>query len=330
MLRVKPDNSCIIQKLDCATGNWVDWFDASCAVDPSSQTARDSFGELLGGSHGTPSDTDPEANTCVEYDLYMAGNNQTLFPVKIDQGDKITITNAKGLISQTGPLPFIGTAFYTEPSGSGTADSSFPAPSLPQMRLIMYVGGQWVDAFNVTDYEVPAGVVQDHLPFMINDADISDNLGGCTFHVKVCKGDLAFWNKVWDFAGGDQQGWTAYSGLATWNGHGWDAVEFGGYTACIISAPGTADPITGTKMDILGYISGTSTDGNTSAVFDINGGTHNSTQGLAGMGGGTVEDSFVGDITSVQHAIVRMNGSGTGHIDIVRVHGTGTIPPEWA
>lgn len=338
-LRIKPTDDCIIQKLDC-DGNWQDWFDSRCGQDEAISTALDEF---YNTHHIQYIDDNPPANgsgSCVEYDLQLDPKGQILLPVVVDAGDTIQVLTSAGAATDgAGLLGFLtwyctsGKRFLGNIVGnngceddSELTDDLDPLPTAPHMCVIANINGIWYEMIN-TIITVPAGINRQLVSIGVNDHELPDNSGSYSIRVRVCKSSTASWVKIFDFAGGDQQGWSVFDGLGSWNGHGFDAVQFGGYTACILSYPGP-NPVTVTKITVLGYISGTSTDGNTSAVFDVNGGTHNSTEGIAGTSGGDVEDSIVDDITSIQHVLVRMNGAGTGHIDIIRIFGTGVNPFE--
>lgn len=228
MLRIKPTDDCIIQKLDCTTGDWVDWFSANCAEEDLTPPMRTSVTRTIGEAHGQPADDEPAPSTCVEYDLILTGNNQVILPVHVDENDLITISNSRGQVSENAGVLGTVAAYYPPSGATDIAGSGYPLPGLNKMRLIMSVGGTWYDAYNVIDFTIPSGVAQDNLVFMVNDDSISDNMGTLSFHVKICKAATAAWAQPFDFSSG-QHGWVpADNGngpLSSYSGGAWNSID---------------------------------------------------------------------------------------------------------
>lgn len=291
--------------------------------------------EGAGGPVGEqpPPQSRPDPGDSLCFNVGLAANNQWLFPTGISSGDILTITGAEGgwtdgtgrWYCPTGDRYILGNCIATCEHQSGDPDSV-----ACHMEIIGMIEGGPTFSLSQSPYTVPAGISGAQLTFQANDGTPSDNGGTVRFQVCLENGAAPApvnFCHVYDFATGDQQGWDVFSGLGSWNGHGFDTVQFGGYTAAIIGRGTTLDGIGVTKVTVVGYIDISSTDGNTTAVFDVNGGTHNSTGGIAGTAGGNVNDYFAGAVDSVQHVIIRGNGSGAGHIDKVIVEGTAPTNP---
>lgn len=210
-LRVKPDDSCIIQQICCGDTEFTDWYNPTECI-------RAEIAQQTGSQ--VPEEPTP-AGSCKEWDLTIKANEQIFLPEQVSEGDTIEITLAYGAWSD-GSLGIFspwywvnGAAFVgTGPSGSPIpADPSDLLTTAPHMSLIAGVANNWYPAYNTT-VTVPSGVTSETLIFSANDGVFTDNTGTVTFHVKLCKSVSGTWSHTFDFTTG-QHGWDIQSGFGT-------------------------------------------------------------------------------------------------------------------
>jgi len=155
-----------------------------------------------GGSTLPPSGGQPGAGECREYNLLLNANMATILPIQVSTGDTVQVSNFKGAWSDAFPDPFTAIWYCTNGavyalglcSGSQHTEGGDPLPTAPHMGLIAEVGGigTFLDfSLDGVIQGIPAGVTDENLTFIPNDSTPADNLGGVSFHVKVCKGDAA-------------------------------------------------------------------------------------------------------------------------------------------
>lgn len=175
-LRIKPDDPCVIQN-ECTPGVWEDWYDPrSCIVGFSVQPPP--AGEL-------------ETGDCQEFDIRVDGNGRAILPIPVQAGDTIEISGATGGWSSN-PLSWWCPSGQSYTLGACTTmgtpvGGGFPLPDKAIGRLIAEIDGVFYDAFN-TVIGIPdtvSGSVDVYL--QMNDNDLTNNAGGISVHVKVCR-----------------------------------------------------------------------------------------------------------------------------------------------
>jgi hypothetical protein len=171
MLRINPDNPCIIQQF--CDPDWVDWFDASQCVAAAA-------GQQTGGGQPQPGQT-----ACTN--AVLPGNNVYLLPQQVSGGDIIQVTQPGGGWSD-------GSGVWQCWDGGGYAlgvctglgystSGSDPLPSYNHAGLIMKINGVYYAA-TAAPFIVPSGVSNANVEFQMNDPSLSDNVG--SIHFKVC------------------------------------------------------------------------------------------------------------------------------------------------
>jgi len=171
MLRIKPDNPCIIQQF--CDPDWVDWFDATQCVAAAA-------GQQTGGGQPQPGQT-----ACTN--VVLPGNNVYLLPQQVSAGDVIQVSDPGGGWSDgSGVWQCWDGGGYALGICTGTGYStsgSDPLPSYHHAGLIMKIGSTYY-AVTAAPFIVPSGVTNENVEFQMNDPSLSDNYG--SIHFKVC------------------------------------------------------------------------------------------------------------------------------------------------
>jgi hypothetical protein len=167
---------CLLQT-QCADGSWVTIYDPTACI-PGSVSQPAPGGDVAPGD-------------CREYDVVLQANSKWSLPVAIDNGDIVTISNAKGMWQDGTINPWHCPDGNNSPLGicvGGTAgfDGADPAPAFFHMRLVALSSVQAYDAFNTTIAIAGYGA-PDQLVFQANDSTLSDDAGSISFHVSYCK-----------------------------------------------------------------------------------------------------------------------------------------------
>lgn len=180
LIRQNPDNPCQLQSsVDGAT--WCTFADFALCV----------AGSLQSSFQPGPQEQ-PPAGGCSEFDVTLNANNVYLSAIGVGAGDTVTITNLTGgwlgapldvWRCPTGQEYVLGACFGSPAAPSG----SDKCPSIGHMKLIANDGTNCYDASSgsfTIDSGIPNGT---QLTFQANDADLTDNAGSASFHVKICK-----------------------------------------------------------------------------------------------------------------------------------------------
>lgn len=137
---------------------------------------------------------------CYDFDVVLNASGVFTFPVAVDTGDTVIVSNVGGAWADgsLGPLsPWACGDGGQYAVGACThylfpTNPADPAPTLAHMRLIAGVNGtNFIDAYQAT-FLVPSGITGGQLTFQANDTPISDDFGALTFHVQVCKAGWSF------------------------------------------------------------------------------------------------------------------------------------------
>lgn len=155
-----------------------------------------------GGSTLPPSGGQPAPGECREYNLLLNANMATILPIQVSTGDTVQVSAFKGAWSDAFPDPVTAIWYCANGaiyalgfcSGAQHTEGGDPLPTAPHMGLIAEVGGigTYLDfSLDGVIQGIPAGVTDENLTFIPNDSTPGDNLGGVSFHVKVCKGAAA-------------------------------------------------------------------------------------------------------------------------------------------
>lgn len=170
--RINPENNCEMQ-IWC-NGEWETFWDiSSCVTENVKQFTN---GEAL------------EPGDCREWDVSLRANDKWLIPVSLNSGDTVEITNVSGAWNSGGLIwncPNGQLYALGECSGSGSLDAGNPAPLELTMALLLNIDDTFFLAYNNT-VAVPDDTSDVQCWFQANDANIYDNSGTITFHVKVC------------------------------------------------------------------------------------------------------------------------------------------------
>lgn len=178
------------------------------------------------GSQASPV-VPPAAGGCHEFHVHLSANNVWRCPIDITTSTTIQIIDASGGWSDGSGLGAAGPWFcpngqtyaYGMCQGGGIFDASDPLPSAKHMQLIALYGGVYFDPF--TEYTVPLEVASTPLVILANDGNITDNLGGVDFTVRICSGFGAW---CWDMTAGTNlhAAFTPlYPLLTTWDADHW-------------------------------------------------------------------------------------------------------------
>ncbi len=215
-LRVKPDDPCVLQ-IECLPDQWEDFYDPrSCVISGVGQEGPAAR---------------PAAGQCVEYDVVLQANSKWRLPVAVENGDTIQISAASG-----GWYDPDSGVFWNCPdgqrysfgtcSGFQTNNPADPVPSAYHMALVGLVGAIGYAAFNQT-IAVSGQTGQVAVDLFANDANIGNDGGSVSFHVKVCNGQPSVVNLTYSnnangpsFLEIGQEDWfnfPVFDGVA-WNG----------------------------------------------------------------------------------------------------------------
>lgn len=157
-------------------------------------------GDLTQIIQGTPSQPEgngpPEAGSCKEYNLTIQAGLPTLLPTPVDEGDTIEITTWSGAWSDGSGIGAVQ-PYYCADGGQyllGVCTGVFsivpgdPLPTANHMSIIANVAdlGAYLAPMG-SPRTVPIGASGAQVFFQANDDTLGDNIGGVSFHVKVCK-----------------------------------------------------------------------------------------------------------------------------------------------
>jgi len=177
MLRIKPDNPCIIQQF--CDPDWVDWFDASQCVAAAA-------GQQTGGGQPEPGQT-----ACTNANL--PGNNVYLLPQQVSAGDIIQVTDAGGGWGDGSGQWYCPDGKHYAGAicigGTQSTDSGDPLPTAYHASIIMKIAGVYYAA-TAAPFVVPSGVSMENVEFQMNDPSLSDNVGSVNFKVCLTAQDL--------------------------------------------------------------------------------------------------------------------------------------------
>jgi len=171
----------IFNALDCVYGGIIDKIDDG-TLSPGGQQ----------GAAGTG-----EPNVCYNWKVKLDGNGRWQCPMKVDNGDTITVSNVSGAwydgaVYPVGPWNCADGLIFAAGGcgGGGSTQGTDPAPSVDHMRLIGNAANESPAFFDMYNTAITlSGAAGQDFFLQPNDSVLSDNQGSITFDVQLCKGD---------------------------------------------------------------------------------------------------------------------------------------------
>lgn len=207
---------------------------------------------LLQKAGGQPSPTSaPAPGSCQTYHVILAGNERWKIPSPLNQGDSITVTNAKGGWTDGSLFWFCwnGESYTLGACGGNNAyEAGDPVQAGNHMMLIGGYNTTTPVYFDArTEFIMPIGISAVDGWLQANDTTLDDNAGQIEFDVQICSWNE--WCHQWDFTA-TQESWGAAPATSWTLGTGYT----GGYassndnTECQIHRYFTAQYISHVEM----------------------------------------------------------------------------------
>lgn len=176
-IRISPTDGCIIQMW--CIDHWEDWYDPrACLPGGTGQQQSD------GGQ--------PQAGEEQEYCIQINASQPYLYPVAVNSGDVISITELRGAWSdQTGGLASLwycgdgGQYILGACTGSSTTDAGDPLPLIKHMSVIAAINGSYYPLGQNGIFTVPAGVSNEQMLLIPNVAVYATSTGSIGCCVKI-------------------------------------------------------------------------------------------------------------------------------------------------
>lgn len=219
---------CVLQYRCCIADPWVTVARASDVGNP---------GQPGGGA------TQPEpggGQAC--YHAVMAAGSKWNIPVALNTGDKISIQNLSGAVSNShngnwrcgNGNQFFGGQCLPFPQTFSTD----PMPGEYSGSLVVNINGTFY-SLNHGDFTLPSGIVAQQALIQVNDAAIAGLSGQYTFDVCITNNQAGEWTHSWDFRSSPGNFTPTVAGFAQWfPGIGWMETQAqGNYTNVQIDSP---------------------------------------------------------------------------------------------
>lgn len=237
-IRLKPTDFCTLQLTTDGGLSWSDVADLSDCANAAVTSGIDdaiNSGRLAPGGQPGPS-SPPAVTECMDFDVQLSAKDQWQLPFPVSTGDTIEITGAEGgwydgginavWYCADGRHYLLGTCGDVVPAESGD-----PFPSGAHMQLVGLTDGtpDYYDAYNTT-ITIPVLISNQRFFLQANDSSLDDNRGTIHFHVHYCRAAVEVFLHTFDFTGGSDEGWhawTALPGQGAQSPQGWGVVPGG-------------------------------------------------------------------------------------------------------
>lgn len=163
-IRLSPDDNCIIQMW--CIDHWEDWYDPRTCIATGSGQARARDGQQ------------PAPGTSATYCFTVLANTPYLYPVQVNAGDRISVSDLGGAWS-TGRFGLVSKWYCPDGAayvlggcgGAPTFDAGNPLPAEPDMLLLANINGVNYPLRDGTPFLVPSGIVDENMVLIPNTID---------------------------------------------------------------------------------------------------------------------------------------------------------------